>query len=90
MTLQPETEDATFSLCQVVYQSKEDMVTVVAAGVTLQEALAAADHLKKGTVHEILLWIVRTQDIYHTTSHATYPTDKNTIFFNQILNDHTR
>lgn len=39
------------SLCQVVYQSKDDQVTVVAAGVALHEALTAAEHLKKGTVH---------------------------------------
>lgn len=35
-------------LGQVVYQSKDDQVTVVAAGQTLHEALAAAEHLKKG------------------------------------------
>lgn len=34
---------------QVVYQNKDDQVTVVAAGVTLHEALAAAEYLKKGT-----------------------------------------
>lgn len=39
-------------LIQVVYQSKEDQVTVVAAGVTLHEALAAAEHLKKGKVQQ--------------------------------------
>lgn len=50
-TLYPDTENNTFSLWQVVYQSKEDQVTVVAAGVTLHEALAAAEHLKKGKVH---------------------------------------
>lgn len=33
---------------QVVFQSKEDQVTVVGAGVTLHEALAAAEQLKKG------------------------------------------
>lgn len=44
------TEDFYLSLLQVVYQSKEDQVTVVAAGVTLHEALAAAEHLKKGTI----------------------------------------
>lgn len=33
---------------QVVYQNKDDQVTVVAAGVTLHEALAAAEYLKKG------------------------------------------
>lgn len=34
---------------QVVNQNKDDQVTVVAAGVTLHEALAAAEYLKKGT-----------------------------------------
>lgn len=33
---------------QVVYQSKDDQVTVVAAGLTLHEAVGAAEHLKKG------------------------------------------
>ncbi|CAB1432090.1 unnamed protein product [Pleuronectes platessa] len=32
---------------RVVHQNKDDQVTVVAAGVTLHEALAAAEHLKK-------------------------------------------
>lgn len=40
------------SFCQVVYQNKDDQVTVVAAGVTLHEALAAAEHLKKGTMQK--------------------------------------
>jgi hypothetical protein len=35
---------------QVVYQSAEDKVTVIGAGITLHEALAAAEMLKKGTV----------------------------------------
>lgn len=35
----------------MVYQSKDDQVTVVAAGQTLHEALAAAEHLKKGKWH---------------------------------------
>lgn len=39
-----------FFLSQVVYQNKDDQVTVVAAGVTLHEALAAAEYLKKGTL----------------------------------------
>lgn len=33
---------------QVVLKSKDDQVTVIGAGVTLHEALAAADLLKKG------------------------------------------
>lgn len=33
---------------QVVYKSNDDHVTVVGAGVTLHEALAAAEQLKKG------------------------------------------
>lgn len=35
---------------QVVYQSAEDKVTVIGAGITLHEAMAAAEMLKKGTV----------------------------------------
>lgn len=35
-------------LTQVVYKTNDDHVTVVAAGVTLHEALAAAEQLKKG------------------------------------------
>lgn len=46
--MQHKTSDRTFQYRQVVYQSKDDQVTVVAAGVTLHEALAAAEHLKKG------------------------------------------
>lgn len=34
---------------QVVYKTNDDHVTVVGAGVTLHEALAAAEQLKKGT-----------------------------------------
>lgn len=33
---------------QVVLKSQDDQVTVIGAGVTLHEALAAADLLKKG------------------------------------------
>lgn len=36
---------------QVVYKTNDDHVTVVGAGVTLHEALAAAEQLKKGS-HE--------------------------------------
>lgn len=41
----------------MVYQSKDDQVTVVAAGQILHEALAAAEHLKKGKclLHNICL-----------------------------------
>lgn len=35
---------------QVVCQSKEDQVTVIGAGLTLHEALAAAEYLKKGKI----------------------------------------
>lgn len=35
-------------LAQVVYKTNDDHVTVVAAGVTLHEALSAAEQLKKG------------------------------------------
>lgn len=37
----------------MVYQSKDDQVTVVAAGQSLHEALAAAEHLKKGQWHSL-------------------------------------
>lgn len=37
-------------MLQVVCQSKDDQVTVVGAGVTLHEALAAAEQLKKGMI----------------------------------------
>ncbi|XP_056130390.1 transketolase-like [Lampris incognitus] len=40
-------EDFHVGQAKVVHQSKEDQVTVVAAGVTLHEALAAAEQLKK-------------------------------------------
>ncbi|XP_034022386.1 transketolase [Thalassophryne amazonica] len=40
-------EDFHVGQAKVVHQSKDDQVTVVAAGVPLQEALAAAEHLKK-------------------------------------------
>lgn len=33
---------------QVVYKTNDDHVTIVGAGVTLHEALAAAEQLKKG------------------------------------------
>ncbi|XP_008283303.1 transketolase-like [Stegastes partitus] len=44
-------EDFHVGQAKVVYQSKEDQVTVVAAGVTLHEALAAAEHLKKERIY---------------------------------------
>lgn len=37
---------------QVVYKTNDDYVTVVGAGVTLHEAVAAAEQLKKGTWKE--------------------------------------
>uniref|UniRef100_A0A8C2ZG98 Transketolase n=1 Tax=Cyclopterus lumpus TaxID=8103 RepID=A0A8C2ZG98_CYCLU len=40
-------EDFHVGQAKVVFQSKDDQVTVVAAGVTLHEAMAAAEHLKK-------------------------------------------
>ncbi|KAG7268515.1 hypothetical protein CRUP_002535 [Coryphaenoides rupestris] len=39
------------AITKVVYQSKDDQVTMVAAGVTLHEALAAAEHLKKERIY---------------------------------------
>uniref|UniRef100_A0A8C5AVJ0 transketolase n=1 Tax=Gadus morhua TaxID=8049 RepID=A0A8C5AVJ0_GADMO len=44
-------EDFHVGQSKVVYQSKDDQVTVVAAGVTLHEALAAAEHLKKERIY---------------------------------------
>lgn len=46
---------------QVVLKSKDDQVTVIGAGVTLHEALAAADLLKKGEVggtQIVLIWVL--------------------------------
>lgn len=40
-------EDFHVGQAKVVYQSKDDQVTVVAAGMMIHEALAAAEHLKK-------------------------------------------
>ncbi|TKS71389.1 Transketolase [Collichthys lucidus] len=45
-------EDFHVGQAKVVYQSKDDQVTVVAAGVALHEALTAAEHLKKGGLGE--------------------------------------
>ncbi|KAF7660765.1 hypothetical protein LDENG_00275960 [Lucifuga dentata] len=39
------------AITKVVYQNKEDQVTVVAAGVTLHEALVAAEYLKKERIY---------------------------------------
>uniref|UniRef100_A0A6Q2Y8G6 transketolase n=1 Tax=Esox lucius TaxID=8010 RepID=A0A6Q2Y8G6_ESOLU len=43
-------EDFHVGQAKVVYQSAEDKVTVIGAGVTLHEALAAAEMLKKGRI----------------------------------------
>lgn len=37
----------------MVLKSKEDQVTVIGAGVTLHEAIAAAEQLKKGDYSEL-------------------------------------
>ncbi|KAJ3602706.1 hypothetical protein NHX12_030455 [Muraenolepis orangiensis] len=50
-TIYNSNEDFHVGQSKVVYQSKEDQVTVVAAGVTLHEALAAAEHLKKERIY---------------------------------------
>jgi transketolase len=52
----------------VVRKSDNDVVTIVAAGVTLHEALKAADELKKNGTH------VRVVDLF-----AVKPVDRNTI-----------
>lgn len=36
------------TVLQVILKSKDDQVTVIGAGVTLHEALAAAEQLRKG------------------------------------------
>uniref|UniRef100_A0A672LNX5 Transketolase n=1 Tax=Sinocyclocheilus grahami TaxID=75366 RepID=A0A672LNX5_SINGR len=57
-TTRPETaiiynsnEDFHVGQAKVVCQSKEDQVTVIGAGMTLHEALAAAEQLKKERIH---------------------------------------
>ncbi|TRY58832.1 hypothetical protein DNTS_022338 [Danionella cerebrum] len=57
-TTRPETaiiynsnEDFHVGQAKVVCQSKEDQVTVIAAGITLHEALAAVEHLKKERIY---------------------------------------
>ena len=47
----PQTDIYSLST-QVAYKTNDDHVTVVGAGVTLHEALAAAEQLKKGTKTE--------------------------------------
>lgn len=44
-------EDFQVGQAKVVHQSKDDHVTVIGAGVTLHEALAAAEHLKKEKIN---------------------------------------
>ncbi|CAI9532494.1 unnamed protein product [Staurois parvus] len=53
---------------KVVHQSKDDQVTVIGAGVTLHEALAAADQLKKEKIN------IRIIDLF-----TIKPLDKQTI-----------
>ncbi|XP_016355745.1 transketolase-like [Sinocyclocheilus anshuiensis] len=57
-TTRPETaiiydsnEDFHVGQAKVVCQSKEDQVTVIGAGMTLHEALAAAEQLKKERIY---------------------------------------
>ena len=54
--------------CKVVRQSEQDRVTVVAAGITVHEALAAADELNKEAVG------VRVVDLY-----SIKPLDRDTL-----------
>ncbi|XP_065096995.1 transketolase [Paramisgurnus dabryanus] len=44
-------EDFHVGQLKVVYQSKDDQATVIGAGITLHEALAAAEQLKKERIH---------------------------------------
>uniref|UniRef100_A0AAQ5ZXK4 Transketolase n=1 Tax=Amphiprion ocellaris TaxID=80972 RepID=A0AAQ5ZXK4_AMPOC len=65
-------EDFHVGQAKVVYQSKEDQVTVVAAGVTLHEALAAAEHLKKEriSVRVIDPFTIKPLDIKTISDHT--------------------
>uniref|UniRef100_A0A3Q2XL41 transketolase n=1 Tax=Hippocampus comes TaxID=109280 RepID=A0A3Q2XL41_HIPCM len=65
-------EDFHVGQAKVVYQNKEDQVTVVAAGVTLHEALAAAEHLKKERIHVRVIdpFTIKPLDVKTITDHT--------------------
>nr|XP_043879385.1 transketolase isoform X1 [Solea senegalensis] len=65
-------EDFHVGQAKVVYQTKDDQVTVVAAGVTLHEALAAAEHLKKEriTVRVIDPFTIKPLDVKTIMDHT--------------------
>uniref|UniRef100_A0A1A8D9R6 Transketolase n=1 Tax=Nothobranchius kadleci TaxID=1051664 RepID=A0A1A8D9R6_NOTKA len=65
-------EDFHVGQAKVVFQSKEDQVTVVAAGVIVHEALAAAEHLKKEriSVRVIDPFTIKPLDIKTIIDHA--------------------
>ncbi|KAM4048619.1 transketolase-like [Anomaloglossus baeobatrachus] len=62
------TEEFKIGEAKVVLQSKDDQVTVIGAGVTLHEALAAAEQLKKDKIH------IRIIDLF-----TIKPLDRKTI-----------
>ncbi|XP_044156584.1 LOW QUALITY PROTEIN: transketolase [Bufo gargarizans] len=61
-------EEFKIGQAKVVLQSKDDQVTVIGAGVTLHEALAAAEQLKKEKIH------IRVIDLF-----TVKPLDRQTI-----------
>ncbi|KAF7207798.1 transketolase isoform X2 [Nothobranchius furzeri] len=65
-------EDFHVGQAKVVFQSKDDQVTVVAAGVIVHEALAAAEHLKKEriSVRVIDPFTIKPLDIKTIIDHA--------------------
>ncbi|KYO29809.1 transketolase [Alligator mississippiensis] len=64
-------EDFHIGQAKVVFKSKDDQVTVIGAGVTLHEALAAAEHLKKEKI------LIRVIDPF-----TIKPLDRKTILEN--------
>ncbi|XP_060095789.1 transketolase isoform X1 [Heteronotia binoei] len=64
-------EDFHIGQAKVVFKSKDDQVTVIGAGVTLHEALAAAEQLKKERIS------IRVVDLF-----TVKPLDKKTILEN--------
>lgn len=60
-----------FLSIQVVYKTNDDHVTVIGAGVTVHEALAAAEQLKKGTTQsEITIYCFK--DLFQTSGSAGF------------------
>lgn len=53
------------TVLQVILKSKDDQVTVIGAGVTLHEALAAAEQLRKGDQIFFFLYLLPQQRNYY-------------------------